>query len=174
MVSRINPHIRSNGIPVIHSPATLNCPNCAKKIIIARPFTNPSITVWGISLMSFPNFRTPKSIWKIPIKTTVAKRYSIPCCATKETIMTASAPVAPEIIPGLPPNNAVIKPTINAAYNPTKGCTPATKAKAIASGIRAKATVNQERMSDFICPLIKRFGKYFFRKISNIETIKKR
>ena len=31
------------------------------------------------------------------------------------------APVAPEIIPGRPPINAVISPTRNAAYNPTSG-----------------------------------------------------
>jgi hypothetical protein len=34
---------------------------------------------------------------------------------------TANAPVAPEIIPGLPPIKAVINPTIKAAYKPTKG-----------------------------------------------------
>eukprot|EP00521_Asterionellopsis_glacialis_P003207 CAMPEP_0195280188 /NCGR_PEP_ID=MMETSP0706-20130129/20924_1 /TAXON_ID=33640 /ORGANISM="Asterionellopsis glacialis, Strain CCMP134" /LENGTH=36 /DNA_ID= /DNA_START= /DNA_END= /DNA_ORIENTATION= len=34
---------------------------------------------------------------------------------------TANAPVAPEIIPGRPPNTAVISPTKNAAYKPTNG-----------------------------------------------------
>ena len=66
---------------------------------------------------------------------------------TKLTITTANAPVAPEIIPGLPPKIAVIKPTIKAAYKPTKGSTPATKAKATASGTSAKATVIPERTS---------------------------
>jgi hypothetical protein len=42
---------------------------------------------------------------------------------------------------------AVISPTIKAAYNPTKGSTPATKAKATASGTKAKATVSPERIS---------------------------
>ena len=62
---------------------------------------------------------------------------------------TANAPVAPEIIPGRPPMTAVIKPTINAAYRPTKGSTPATKAKATASGTNARATVRPESMSFF-------------------------
>ena len=66
---------------------------------------------------------------------------------TNETITTASAPVAPDIIPGLPPKTAVIKPTIKAAYNPDKGATPATNAKAIASGTKAKATVNPDKIS---------------------------
>ena len=60
---------------------------------------------------------------------------------------TAKAPVAPEIIPGLPPNTAVIKPTIKAAQSPDKGATPATKAKAIASGTNAKATVKPDKTS---------------------------
>jgi hypothetical protein len=38
---------------------------------------------------------------------------------------------------------------MNAAYNPTKGCTPATKEKAIASGTSAKATVNPDKKSNF-------------------------
>ena len=66
---------------------------------------------------------------------------------TNETITTAKAPVAPDIIPGLPPNTAVINPTIKAAYNPDNGATPATNAKAIASGTNAKATVNPDKIS---------------------------
>ena len=66
---------------------------------------------------------------------------------TNDTITTASAPVAPEIIPGLPPNTAVINPTIKAAYNPDNGATPATNAKAIASGTNASATVKPDKIS---------------------------
>ena len=55
--------------------------------------------------------------------------------------------MAPEIIPGRPPTKAVIKPTIKAAYNPAKGATPATKAKAIASGTKASATVSPDKIS---------------------------
>ena len=36
---------------------------------------------------------------------------------------------------------------MKAAYSPDKGVTPATKAKAIASGTRAKATVRPESIS---------------------------
>ena len=82
---------------------------------MAKPFTNPSITAWGTRRMNFPSLKIPAPIWMIPISTTVAKRYSTPCSATKATITTAKAPVAPEIIPGLPPNRAVIKPTMKAA-----------------------------------------------------------
>ena len=55
---------------------------------------------------------------------------------------TASAPVAPDIIPGLPPNKDVIKQTIIAAYKPVSGETCAINANAIASGTMAKATVS--------------------------------
>ena len=60
---------------------------------------------------------------------------------------TASAPVAPDIMPGLPPRMAVTNPTIKAAYKPDKGVTPATNAKAIASGTKAKATVKPDKIS---------------------------
>jgi transcription elongation factor len=66
---------------------------------------------------------------------------------TRATITTAKAPVAPEIIPGRPPTKAVIKPTIKAAYKPDIGATPATNAKAIASGTKANATVNPAKIS---------------------------
>ena len=60
---------------------------------------------------------------------------------------TAKAPVAPEIIPGRPPKTDVINPIIKAAYKPTKGGTPATKAKATASGTSARATVTPDNRS---------------------------
>ena len=62
---------------------------------------------------------------------------------------TARAPVAHEIIPGLPPNIAVSSQTINAAWSPTIGFTPATNENAIASGTSARATVSHERISVF-------------------------
>ena len=62
-------------------------------------------------------------------------------------MITASAPVAPEIIPGLPPIMAVIKQTMNAAYRPMMGVTPAIIAKATASGTSAKATVKPDNKS---------------------------
>ena len=65
------------------------------------------------------------------------------------TMTTAIAPVAPEIIPGLPPNTAVTMPIMNAPYSPTSGSIPAIKAKATASGTRANATVKPDKMSFF-------------------------
>ena len=76
-----------------------------------------------------------------PIKITVRKRYSGPCWTTNETITTAKAPVAPETIPGRPPNTEVMKQTRIAAYKPVSGETCAINANAIASGTIAKATV---------------------------------
>ena len=70
--------------------------------------------------------------------------------ATKLTMTTANAPVAPLIIPGRPPKIEVINPTIKAAYNPTRGSTPATKAKATASGTKANATVKPLRISFYV------------------------
>ena len=47
----------------------------------------------------------------------------------------------------LPPKIAVTNPTIKAAYNPESGVTPATNAKAIASGTSAIATVKPDKIS---------------------------
>ena len=65
----------------------------------------------------------------------------------KPTKTTATAPVAPEIIPGLPPSIAVTNPMTKAAYSPVKGDRPASNAKATASGTSASATVSPERIS---------------------------
>ena len=124
---------------------------------MAKPFTKPSITGWGTILMNLPSLNTPAKIWIIPINTTVANRYctatsgpkSALALAIKPTITTAKAPVAPEIIPGLPPIAAVTRPTMNAAHNPTWGDTPAIKAKATASGTNANATVKPDKTSFF-------------------------
>jgi len=70
--------------------------------------------------------------------------------ATSGAKITATAPVAPEIIPGLPPITAVISPIMNAAYKPTLGSTPVTNEKAIASGTSARETVKPERISFLI------------------------
>ena len=65
----------------------------------------------------------------------------------KVTKTMATAPVAPEIIPGRPPRIEVTNPIMKAAYNPVKGESPAMMAKATASGIKARATVNPDKTS---------------------------
>ena len=159
IVRATNASIIYKEVPLSHSPpdepcpeisavpGTLNCVNWAKKMTIASPFTKPNITGWGTKRINFPHCIRPANICRIPIKTTVANKYSTPCSATSATMTTAKAPVAPEIIPGRPPKTAVTNPTRKAAYSPTKGCTPATKANATASGIRAKATVSPDKSS---------------------------
>ncbi len=57
----------------------------------------------------------------------------------RETI--AMAPVAPEIIPGAPPNREVVKHMIQAAWSATLGGTSPSIEKAVASGIIARETV---------------------------------
>ena len=67
--------------------------------------------------------------------------------AIKGATTTATAPVAPEIIPGRPPVIEVTKPIVKAAYRPTNGLTPAIIAKATASGTSARATVKPDKIS---------------------------
>ena len=87
--------------------------------------------------------------------------------------------MAPEIMPGRPPIKAVMRPTIKAAYSPTRGSTPATKAKAIASGTKARATVKPANISTFerwklkvIGPLRRRAGMDIrSAKLDSVERI---
>lgn len=169
IVNSIRNHIINSCELANHSPPTLNWLICAKNIIIASQLTKPSITGWGISLTNFANQNTPNNIWNIHINIKVAKRYSIPWVATSDVITTAKAQVAPEIIPGLPPNIEVKSHTIKAACNQTIGLIQATKEKAIASGIKAKATVNHDKISDFNWDLFLNSSNIhvFLKKVSN-------
>ena len=98
--------------------------------------------------MSFPKRRKPAAACIRPARMTVAKMYSGPCVTTSAAITTATAPVAPEIMPGRPPMTLATRPTTNAAYKPVRGLRPAIKANATASGMRAMATVNPLRISN--------------------------
>ena len=124
---------------------------------MASPFTNPNITGWGIKRTNLPSFNSPKTNCKTPIKMTANSKYpmapSIPtigiCLITSGAKIIATAPVAPEIIPGRPPKMEVMSPIINAAYSPNVGSTWATNEKAIASGTKAKDTVSPDKISFF-------------------------
>ena len=59
----------------------------------------------------------------------------------------AMAPVAAEIIAGLPPRNAMDTAIVNDANSPTRGSTPAMIEKEMASGISASATTRPARTS---------------------------
>ena len=81
---------------------------------MARPFTKPSITGYGTIRMNLPSFSQPADNLYHPhgdhrCKQDTAHRNRSPksrsASATSETMTTASAPVAPEIIPGRPPMN---------------------------------------------------------------------
>lgn len=74
------------------------------------------------------------------------------------TKITATAPAAPEIKPGLPPKIAVINPMIKAPDKAIKGSICATKANATTSGIIAKETVIPAKTSSFAFGIIFRIN----------------
>ena len=124
------------------------CVSCARVMTIARPLTNPSITGCGTSRMNLPRPSAPHAIWYSPAKSAAAERYAGPCAATSEVITTAHAPDAPVIEPRPAPKAAAKKPMTTVVHSPTIGETPATKAKATASGIMARLTVKPESTLD--------------------------
>ncbi|MNP61810.1 hypothetical protein D3C76_1570330 [compost metagenome] len=62
------------------------------------------------------------------------------------------APVAAEIMPGLPPAIEITIAIVIEAYNPTIGSTPAMMENAMASGINASATVMPASTSPRMLP----------------------
>ena len=110
---------------------TWKSPICARKMTTARPLTKPSMTECGTSLMNLPSLNRPMRTRMTPARTTAANISSTPLgsvlvaepdireislpCLTSATRTIAIAPVAPEIMPGLPPNIEVNSPMTNAA-----------------------------------------------------------
>jgi hypothetical protein len=97
----------TSGQPVIHAavalPGTLNWVSCARKITMASPLTKPSITGCGTRRMNLPSRKTPASDLQDAHQHDGREQIFDAMLATSETITTASAPVAPEIMPGRPP-----------------------------------------------------------------------
>src|SRR5450830_1813532 len=103
------------------------------------------MTGCGTIVTSLPRRSRPNSSMIAPLSITVARKYWSPCWATKATITTAIEPAAPEIMPGRPPNSAVIVQMKNAPYSPVSGLRCATSAKAMHSGTSAKDVVSPAR-----------------------------
>ena len=106
----------------------------------ASALTKPVMTERDTNCMTRSSRSSPATIWKTPIRIVAANRYSMPCSRTKGPTSTATAAVAAEIMPGLPPISAIVIAIATDANRPTRGSTPAMIEKPIASGISASAT----------------------------------
>ena len=60
-----------------------------------------------------------------PVRIVAASKYCRPWSLIKLRKTTAMAPVAAEIMPGLPPKKAIVTAIQKEAYKPTLGSTPA-------------------------------------------------
>ena len=146
--SKTSPPKMASSEPASQVPSgDLNCWIWLPPMTIASPFTNPKITGCGTRRINLPSLSSPAATCIRPARTTVAKMYSGPWDNASDAMTTATAPVAPLIMPGRPPSTLATSPTMNAAYKPVKGLSPAMSAKATASGIRAMATVKPLRIS---------------------------
>ena len=148
MESNVRPPKTRSSSRTSHAPlSSLNWATWLPPMMMAKPLTNPKITGCGTKRMSFPSFISPARSCRTPASTTVAKMYSGPWEMANAATTTATAPVAPLIMPGRPPNTLATRPTTKAAYSPVSGLSPAISAKATASGMRAMATVKPLRTS---------------------------
>ncbi len=73
------------------------------KIRMASALTKPVITERETKRISEPRRSSPATICSTPVSTVAASRYCRPCSLTSNTITSAIAPVAAEIMPGRPP-----------------------------------------------------------------------
>ena len=103
--------------------------------MIPKLFKNPISTGVLTNLINFVPLNSPIKICATPQLTIHHNKKSLPYFSTIGPCITANAPQAPDIIPGLPPIKAVIKPNKNDAFKPIIGDTVANKLNAIASGI---------------------------------------
>ena len=91
--------------------------------------------------------KIPIKIYTTPHPTIHHNKKSLPYFSTIGPCITARAPQAPDIMPGLPPIKAVINPNKKDALRPIIGDTAANKLNAIASGIYAKDIVTPDKIS---------------------------
>ena len=119
---------------------------------MASAFTKPVRTERETKRISTSSFSRPKTTWIAPQSSVAASRYCSPCEETSAAATSATDPAAPEIIAGRPPAKAITMPITKEAKSPTSGSTPATKEKAITSGIRAKVPTMPARISRWRLP----------------------
>lgn len=86
---------------------------------MASTLTKPVMTDRETNRISTPSLSNPAMICSRPVSTVAATRYCNPCCLTSNTITSAMAPVAAEIMPGRPPVKAITTAMQKDAYRPT-------------------------------------------------------
>ena len=117
--------------------APCRCGNWAEKIRMASALTKPVRTELETKRTRLPILHRPKAICMTPASKPAASRYGRPCDATSGAATRATEPAAAETMAGRAPNTAITMLMMKEAYSPTAGSTPATKEKAMTSGISA-------------------------------------
>jgi hypothetical protein len=116
----------------------MKCGICAAKIRMASALTKPVRTEVETKRISTPSRSRPNTICIAPASTPAASRYCSPCACTSGAATSATEPAAADTMAGRPPAKAMTMLITNEAKSPTAGSTPATKEKAMTSGMSAK------------------------------------
>ncbi len=98
------------------------------------PAVKPTITGFGMYLMTAPNRAKPKATRITPAISVAICRPAIPCCAVMMDSTAMNAPVGPEICTRVPPKSEVRTPATIEVYKPCSGRAPLAIAKAMAKG----------------------------------------
>ncbi|MCY1232670.1 hypothetical protein D9M72_451760 [compost metagenome] len=122
---------------------------CWRKMIMAIPRVNPSITGQGSRVTTRPSLRTPAAMTMTPARTATAARAPAPCVAMTGPRTTTIAPVGPETWILEPPKTAATMPAITAVISPLAAPAPELTPKARASGRATMPTVTPAMRSPF-------------------------
>src|SRR5262245_35501788 len=110
-------------------------------MITAMPEVKPTITGFGMNLMTPPSCATPIASRMHPAMSVATCRPSMPYCAVIPASTAMKAPVGPEICTRVPPRSEVASPATIAVYRPCSGFAPEAMANAIASGSATMPTI---------------------------------
>ena len=106
----------------VRAPAGGCCANaagtCCRKMMVAMPRVNPSITGQGMNVTARPSPVTPAASTNRPATTVTSAMLPSPCCATIGASTTAIAPVGPDTCTCEPPNTAATRPATTAVISP--------------------------------------------------------
>ncbi len=105
------------------------------------PVVKPTITGFGMNLMTLPSFARPMIRRITPAISVAICRPAMPYCAVIPASTAMNAPVGPEICTRVPPSRVVARPATIAVYRPCAGVAPEAIANAIASGIATIPTM---------------------------------
>ena len=123
-------------------PAPVRAGTCCRKMIVAIPRVNPSMTGHGMNDTARPSRATPARTTRTPAMSVTTATAPTPCFATIGARTTTMAPVGPDTWTCEPPNTAATSPATIAVTSPASAPAPDAMPKPSARGSATMPTVS--------------------------------